>query len=213
LERRSTENHAATAGAESAPGPSFFPALAGLVRNPGKLLFLWNWKAATLSIILRAPIFVGAAFQRGFNATASAFLTESLFCMATAGFYGAIVQNLRDAEPQWLTGLFIAIVLPAIFQVLEFLLHWFRGTPHLRMAELVSIVVSGLSALFNWYAMRRGVLLVGREGERFGADIRRLPRLIAGFVTLPLRRQPHQHGERPQTRPHESRWRRKNSCP
>jgi hypothetical protein len=191
LERRSTENAAAIeAGhAEIAhPSSPFLPALAGLIRHPGRVLFLWNWKAALLSVALRGPIFLGAALQRGFNATASAVLTESVFCMATAGFYGAIVQNLRDAEPQWLTGVFITLVLPAIFQIFEFVLHWLRGTPHLRVAEIVSIIVSGLSALFNWYAMRRGVLLVGQEGEQFRADVRRLPALILGFITVPIGR-------------------------
>lgn len=118
----------------------------------------------------------------------SAVLTESLFCIITAGFYGAIIQSLRDAQPQWLTILFLTAVLPAIFQVFEFSLHWIRGTPHLRLAEIVSLVVSAISSLFNWYAMRRGALLVGGEGGTFGSDLRRLPGLLlAFFTTLPHR--------------------------
>jgi hypothetical protein len=139
-----------------------------------------------LSTILRGPIFLAAALRQGWKAAFAALLTESIFCAASAGFYGAIVQSLKDAEPQWLTGIFLAGVLPVIFQVLEYLLHWFRGTPHLRIAEIVSQFVSAISALFNWYAMRRGTLLVGREGGSFGGDLRRLPRLLFGFLaTLP----------------------------
>ena len=64
----------------------------------------------------------------------------------------------------------------------------FRGTPHLRIAEIVSLFVSAISALFNWYAMRRGTLLVGGEGGSFGGDLRRLPRLLFGFLaSLPRR--------------------------
>jgi hypothetical protein len=71
---------------------------------------------------------------------------------------------------------------------LECLLHWFRGTPHLRVAVIASLVVSGISSLFNWYAMRRGALLVGGEGGSFGSDLRRLPGLLVGFVVaLPQR--------------------------
>ena len=79
--------------------------------------------------------------------------------------------------------LFVAVFLPAMFQFLEYLLHRFRGTPHLRIAEIVSVFVGGISAFFNWYAMRRGTLLVGGEGGSFGADLRRLPRLIISFLT------------------------------
>jgi len=165
-----------------APGPAFSEVLLDLVRRPQRLLLLWNWKAAVLSIVLRAPIFLGVTIRRGFRASASAVLTECLFCAITAGFYGAIVQNLRDAQPEWLTLLFITAAIPAVFQVFEFLLHRLHGTPHLKLAEFISIGVSAISALFNWYAMRRGALLVGGEGGSFGSDVRRLPRLIFSFV-------------------------------
>jgi hypothetical protein len=155
-----------------------------LARNPLQIVVLWNWKSALLSVVLRGPIFLVAAGRQGWQAAFAALLTESVFCAVSAGFYGAIVQSLKDAEPQWLTGVFLAALIPVIFQVLEYLLHWFRGTPHLRIAEIVSLIVSGLSALFNWYAMRRGTLLVGGEGANFGGDLRRLPRLFVGFVAI-----------------------------
>lgn len=190
----------ATAGeAASAAGGSFFPELLGLLRHPQRVLILWNWKAAWLSLALRGPIFVVAAVQRGFSATLSAIITESLVCMSTAGFYGAIAQRLRNAKPEWLTLVFLAAVVPAAFQAVEYLLHRVRGTPHLRIAEIVSIFISGVSALFNWYAMRRGALLVGGEGGSFGSDLRRLPGLLVRFVTaLPAwikerKRIPHSH--------------------
>jgi hypothetical protein len=163
-------------------GPPFFEALSDIFRRPQRILLLWNWKSASLSIILRAPIFLGVTIHRGFRVSASAILVECAYCAITAGFYGAIVQTLRDAEPQWLTLLFITVAIPAIFQVFEFLLHRLHGTPHLKIAEFISIGVSAVSALFNWYAMRRGALLVGGEGGSFGADLRRLPRLIFNFV-------------------------------
>jgi hypothetical protein len=163
-------------------GPGFVEVLKGLFRNPRRVLFLWNWKAAWLSIILRGPIFLGVTIRRGFLVSASAILVECLYCAATAGFYGAFVQNLRDAQPQWLTLLFITVAAPGIFQVFEYLLHRLHGTPHLKLAEFISIGASAVSALFNWYAMRRGALLVGGEGGSFASDVRRLPRLIFSFV-------------------------------
>jgi hypothetical protein len=175
-----TRERPAATGAST--GPAFFDVLCDIFRRPQRFLLLWNWKAAWLSIMLRAPIFLGVTIRRGFRVAISAILIECLYCAITAGFYGAVVQTLRDAEPQWLTLIFITVVIPGIFQVFEFLLHHLHGTPHLRIAEFISIGVSAISALFNWYAMRRGALLVGGEGGSFGSDLRRLPALIFAFV-------------------------------
>jgi hypothetical protein len=162
----------------------FGDSLCGLLLRPQQLLLLWNWKSALLSIFLRGPIFFAAALRQGWQAALAALFTESIFCAWSAGFYGAVVQILKDAEPPWLTGIFLTAVVPVTFQVLEYVLHWFRGTPHLRVAGIVSLVVSAVSALFNWYAMRRGTLLVGREAGAFGGDLRRLPRLFFGFLAV-----------------------------
>lgn len=187
--------HSTLAPSEPA-GHSFLDALRGLFMNPQRILLFWNWKSAWLSILLRAPIFLVAAISRGFAATISAVLTECFFCALTAGFYGALVQNMRDAEPEWLTVLFLAVGVPAVFQVFEFLLHWFRGTPHLKAAIIVSMIISGISSFFNWYAMKRGALLVGGEGKSFGSDLRRLPGLLFSFFAyLPRHLAKHERRE------------------
>jgi hypothetical protein len=184
LDVRLQDALAAEKAARSGAGAPFFQTMAGLARRPQRILLLWNWKAAWLSILLRGPIFLVATIRRGFAVTFATVLTECVYCMLTAGFYGAFVQSLRDAEPEWLTILFLTVAMPAAFQVLEFLMHLYRGTPHLRIAEMVSILVSGISALFNWYAMRRGALLVCGEGGSFGSDLRRLPGLLLRFVAV-----------------------------
>jgi hypothetical protein len=121
-------------------------------------------------------------------AALSALVTEILFCAATSGFYGSIAQAFRLAEPQWLTLTFLTLILPGFFQVVEYFMHRTGGTPHLRLAEIFSCAISGLSALFNWYAMRRDALLVGPEGARFGSDLSRLPRLLLNFIIFFPRR-------------------------
>jgi hypothetical protein len=178
----------ARSGAPAPNGPLLSSVIFELFAHPQRILILWNWKSALLSIVLRGPIFLIAAIRQGSEAAAAALLTESVFCAISAGFYGAIVQTLRDAEPQWLTGVFLTLVVPAAFQGLEYGLHRFRGTPHLRLVEFASIVVSAVSALFNWYAMRQGTFLVGEEGRSLGGDLRRLPRLLFDFVVLLPRR-------------------------
>jgi hypothetical protein len=165
-------------------GRAFSEAFGDLFRYPQRAIRLWNWKSAVLSLVLRGPIFLVATVRRGWEAALAALLTESVFCVLSAGFYGAVVQTLRDAQPLWLTLLFITVVMPAAFQLLEYGLHRLRGTPHLIPAEIVSLIVSGISALFNWYAMQRGTLLVGGEGRAFGKDVQSLPRLIFSFIVL-----------------------------
>lgn len=164
------------------PEPSFRAVLWQLACHPQQLVRLWNWKSALLSLCLRGPVFLAASLRVSVRAGVSALVTESIFCAVVAGLYGAVVQSLRSAQPQWLTLLFLTVVLPAIAQALEYLLHWFRGTPHLRFAELVSIFISGVSAAFTWYAMRRSTLLVGSQGNPFTTDLRRLPRLVYNFL-------------------------------
>ena len=184
LDTRPTGTANAREPQPESPGVAFWAVLSSVVRSPQRLLFLWNWKSALLSLILRGPIFLVATFHRGWRSAMAALFTESVFCVFTAGFYGAIVQTLRSAEPKWLTATFLTVIMPALFQVLEYWLHWLRGTPHLRPAESVSVVAGAISALFNWYAMRRGTLLVGDEGRSFASDLDRLPRLILSFLSV-----------------------------
>jgi hypothetical protein len=80
--------------------------------------------------------------------------------------------------------MFFTLIVPGIFQTLEAYLHWIRGTPHLRIVESASIAVSAISSLFNWYAMKKGTLLVGGEGDSFASDLRRLPKLLLSFIVL-----------------------------
>ena len=161
--------------------------LRDLALHPLRFIRLWNWKSALLSVVLRGPIFVVASLRRGWQAAGSALLVESVFCALTAGFYGTVVQALREALPAWLTGLLITLVMPALFQALEYLMQRAHGTPHLRAAEIASVIASALSALFNWYAMRQGALLVGTEGKTLGGDVKRFPVLLYRFVLLPVR--------------------------
>ena len=39
-----------------------------------------------------------------------------------------------------------------------------------------------VSTLFNLYAMRRGALIVGENQQPFSHDMRRMPRLMGGFL-------------------------------
>lgn len=143
---------------------------------------LWNWKAAILSALYRAPIFFFTSLRGGLTGALSAMLIESLFRTVTSGFYGAATQALRRFQPEWLAFTLILVVLPGLVQLLEAAMHWLRGTHNLKAGLWVSLTVTAISSLFNFYAMRRGTLLTGGEGQSFGRDLKRIPLLIGGFL-------------------------------
>ena len=69
-----------------------------------------------------------------------------------------------------------------LFQGLEFAVHTVLGTTAFRSGLFASAAVTGLSALFNLFAMRRGALLVGGESNPFSKDLCDLPRLALQFL-------------------------------
>ena len=154
-----------------------------LVRNPaGLLLRRWNWKAGLLSSLFRAAIFFFANLAAGWRAAVGAMSIELLYRGVSAGFFGALTQAFRQAQPAWLAATAAMILLPLASHSLEFMIHWKRGTPRLVTSIVCSVIFTMLSTLFNLYAMRRGVLVVGAEGRSFADDVRALPRIVGGFV-------------------------------
>jgi hypothetical protein len=57
-----------------------------------------------------------------------------------------------------------------------------RGTRNLVPSILASVILTAFSTLFNFYVMRRGVLIVGSGRHSLGKDLLHLPRLVVDFV-------------------------------
>jgi len=163
-------------------------ALFRLASSPRQEIFeKWNWKAAFFSSLIRGFIFLFANLRSGWKAAAGAMLAEWLFRACTSGFYGAITQKLGEVEPEWEGMAGAMVLLPILSHSLEFLVHWLRHTPHLKVSLISSITFTVFSTLFNLYAMRRGTMVVGRNAPSIGADLRAMPRVIGGFLAaLPL---------------------------
>lgn len=158
--------------------------LFALFRHPILHLWhCWNWKSAVLSAGLRGGLFFAANIGTGIPAALGAMGIESAFYILVAGFYGAILQLFRRARPPWLATLTIMIFLPALNHTMEFALHLVGGTQRLKASLVASICLSMLSAVFNLFAMRRGVFLVGTERQSFASDLRQMPRVLLAFFT------------------------------
>jgi hypothetical protein len=158
-------------------------ALARLAREPVQLLIRHlNWKAALLSAIVRGAIFFMAALPAGAGAAFLALGLDVPLRLGLAGLYGAIVQGLRRAEPVWAANTAAVLVILVLTHGLEFVVHALGNTPRLSTAIAWSAGYSAVSAVFNLYLMRRGILVVGPDGGTLREDARRLPGVLLDLL-------------------------------
>ena len=156
-----------------------------LLRHPHHLLLRrWNWKTALLSCLIRGALFFTVNATASVMAATEAMLREVSFLVITAGFYGAIVQAFRRARPAWAASLIVMLLLPSVNHTLELIIHSAGGTKKLTTSLIASICFSALSACFNLFAMRRGVLIVGRNRQSLIADIRQMPGIVLAFLLV-----------------------------
>src|SRR5262249_50291441 len=130
----------------------------------------------------RGAIFFSVNLLAGVVSAVSALATEFLFRPLVAGFDGAVIESFRSTRPEWGATLVVVVALPAINHLIEVAVHWTRGTQRLGASILASVSFSALSGLFNLFAMRRGVLIVGEGQHSILEDLRRLPVVIGAFL-------------------------------
>lgn len=173
-----------------------------LASHPAQIITRWNWKSAMLGAVLRASFYftVYNASKESWLVTLTAVSVELAFRFFTSGVSGSLVQSFRRAQPIWLATLFVSISLPIFSHAVEFITHYaqekyfntvFAASENnaRQKAFAVSVLFSILSALFNLFVMRHGVLLVGagKETKTFWNDLKLIPSLIVEFLTfLPL---------------------------
>ena len=158
-----------------------------VAENPGEMLLRrWNWKAACMSALSRGLLFLATNISAGLGAAAGAMAAEAVYRSMTAGFYGALTQAFRHVRPVWAASLSTMILLPLVSHSLEFAVHWLRGTQRLGASIAASACFTVVTTLFNLYAMRRGVLIVGEGGNSLRHDLRQLPLTILSFARSPF---------------------------
>ena len=178
-------------------------AIRSLTHHPMQMLTRWNWKAALVGALIRAGFYltVYKAFRENWVVTLTAVVVELAFRFFTSGISGSIIQSFRRAQPQWLATLIVSITLPVFGHIVEYITHYtqenyfqnvFAASENnaRQKAFAISVLISVLSSVFNLFAMRDGVLLVGagEETKSLWEDAKRIPALILEFMTyLPLR--------------------------
>lgn len=164
------------------------------------LLRPWNWKAAVVSAVFRAGVFLAANRHDGRAHAVETATAEVLVGFVCSGLLGALTQRLRDTRPLWATLLVVWIAMPAAMVAVEAEAQRLVHTQHLRVGLLTSFVVAAVTSGFTWFAMRHGALLQGEGDDSLRHDLRTLPGIILEFVIWPLRRM-GLLGERGEARP------------
>lgn len=162
---------------------------AGGVDGLKALAASFNWKTAAISAMLRGLMFFFTNLRSGHNLALRATLVEACFAICASGVIGAITQRIRNARPAWLRGLAIWFLLPLTLLTVQFFVHSAFGTPQLKASMIGSFCFAAVGTGFNWFAMRRGALIVASGADRrsFFADLRAIPALVGEFVMIPVR--------------------------
>ncbi len=180
-----------------------FDVFRNLFRHPVQILNRWNWKSAMMGAILRAFFYLAVykASRENWIVTLTAMTVEFSFRFFTSGVSGALVQSFRRARPVWLATLVVTISLPIFSHTVEFFTHYMQEAYFSdvfaaaennarQKAFAVSVLFSVLSAMFNIFIMRNGVLLVGagNDTNSFVNDLKQIPLLLLVFITyLPIK--------------------------
>ena len=171
-----------------------FAVAVGILRHPiDTLIYRWNWKAAVLSALLRAPIFFFTYLfnKNGLQLAIGAAMAQAGFRLIFGGVNGAIIQSFSRVEPAWHAVLTVPVVLASFSHVVEYFVQTAYDNRNQvdgkGRAIAISIVVSAISAIFNLFAMRRGALLVKDESQQsIWRDLKRMPWLAFEFLSFPL---------------------------
>lgn len=160
-------------------------AAAYVLTHPWRVFVIgWNWKTAFLSAICRAALWPVAilghvkVFSRD---SVRGFWIELVFRMAVGGSWGSLLQAFRAARPAWLAGIYLAVLLPGIALLLEYLTLRVGGARHVGTITITSIAFSVVSLLVNWGLMRKGMLLTGRGTASLVTDLRGIFALMTGL--------------------------------
>lgn len=168
-----------------------------LLRHPAQIITRWNWKTALIGALVRASFYftVYQASRETWIVTLTAVGVELAFRFVTTGLAGAVVQSFRRATPEWVATAIISISLPTITHLIEFFTHYVQETYYSdvfpasandsrQKTFAVSVLFSVISAMFNLYIMRHGVLLVGagEATQTLWTDVKKMPVLVKDFT-------------------------------
>jgi hypothetical protein len=151
-----------------------------------QVLSCWNWKCALVSATARSLVYLAAMAQTGSQGSMRVVLVEIAYVTLTSGLYAGLQQRALRVRSRLLGNAIIVFGVPWLAQAFDWLAHRVSSTSAPPKATAAVLFYATLSALFHLYVMRHGAFLTGREGRSLRDDLRRVPRLIGGFVIAPV---------------------------
>jgi hypothetical protein len=146
-----------------------------LCKNPYRhLIRRWNWKTACLSAISRGIVILAANLPSGGSCAFKVMLVEVCYRGLSSGFFSSAIQSFRCVRPAWAATLVTIAFIPGIADILEIMVHRINGTERLGATITASLFLTCFSVLFELYAMRHGILVMGKTGGSLFQDLRRL---------------------------------------
>jgi len=143
----------------------------------------WNWKSACLSAFFRGILILLINLSAGGASAAGAMLVEACYRALTSGFYSALTQAFRFAQPVWAASVIPMILIPIVADSCEFAVHGIRGTPRLLATVAASMVFTAISTLLELFAMRRGVMVMGQNSGSLLEDLKSFPNLLVDIFS------------------------------
>jgi hypothetical protein len=155
-----------------------------LAINPYRhLIKRWNWKAACLSVCSRSTAILVVNISAGPDGAIGAMCAEACYRSLTSGFHSAVNQAFRYARPIWVTSAVSVLLVPLIGESIDWIMHSLLGTQRLGATIEVSLILTALSTLFELFAMRHGILIVGPNGSSLIDDLRKIPDLVGSYLS------------------------------
>lgn len=158
------------------------------MRNLGGLQYLftyWNWKSALGVGLVRGAACLLVLPGLALHARLSFGLVEFVFVLATSGFSTALQQQSLEVKNRQLGWILCVLVIPFVALGLDAGVHlWLNGAIGMQIG-LMAVIVTLVSAMFHWFIMSKGAMLVGEQARPLSEDLLAMPRLTVQFVTEP----------------------------
>ena len=150
-----------------------------------QLFSCWNWKCALLGATARSLVYLAAMVHTRCADVGAVVLVEMVYVTLTAGVFAAFQQRSLGIRSRYLGDIIVVVGVPCLAQILDWTAHHVMRAAAPERAILIVCLYTVISALFHLHFMRNGVLLTGC-GRSLADDVRRIPKLVAGFALRPF---------------------------
>jgi hypothetical protein len=147
----------------------------------------WNWKAALITAVLRAGACMAALWHSPAHTREHFGAVEAAYVLLTSGIFSAWQQQALDVKPRRLSWAIVVLVIPLGSLAADSALHIWLDHGNMRALGIGALIATLVSAMFHWHVMQNGAMLVGEKSRSLADDMKRMPRLIATFVSNPIR--------------------------